>query len=206
MIRRLAFQQLHITEPSIEERKHAREECNIIIGLYQTIIKIFGILHLFVAGAALGYIVVLVSDNDFSIWFSIFAKVSLPSDLFFYVITFLIFVANFTFVGILYRVPFPHTIEKAFLIISAVLLLISLFLTTFTLPMSYMIKKSINDYGDWYSSKLVDNGASNLFYNIYKNIAIVRMILVIISGIIFPMFVSRSVWRVFNELYHSVPY
>lgn len=205
MIRKLAFQNLHITEPSIEERKHARDECNEVIGFYQSLIKFFGILHLFVAGAALAYIVILCSDNDFSIWFSVFARISLPSDILFYIFTFFIFVTNFVFAAIFYQLKSPRVMEKILLTISAGLLLLSLFITTFTLPMSYMIHQSIDDYDDWYTSKLVDGGMTSLFQTTYKNLAIARMVLIIIPGFIFPTFVSRSCYFIFQDLFHSRP-
>lgn len=205
MIRKLAFQQLHISEPTLEERKHARDECNEIIGYYQSLIKFFGIAHLFVAGAALAYIVILCSDNDFSIWFSVFARIALPSDILFYILTFLIFISNFVFAAIFYQLKSPRFLEKVLLTISAGLLLLSLFITTFTLPMSYMVRRSISDYEDWYTSKLVDGGASSIFQITYKNLAIARMVLIIIPGVIFPTFVSRSCYYIFQDLFHSTP-
>ncbi|KAK8882268.1 hypothetical protein M9Y10_044910 [Tritrichomonas musculus] len=206
MIRKLAFEQLHISEPTLAERRHAREECNEIIHMFQSFISIFCIVHLFFAGAAAAYILILCVNNDFTNWFSIFCRISLISDILFYVITFLIFVANFIFVAILYQLRSPRMLQKSLLILSAGLLLLSLFLTNFSLPMSYMINRSIDDYGDWYTSKLVDGGVSSLFQKNYKYLAVARMTLIIISSFIFPLFVSSYGYSIFKELYHSTEF
>ncbi|OHT12221.1 hypothetical protein TRFO_18134 [Tritrichomonas foetus] len=204
MIRRLAFEHLHVAEPSEEERKRARDECKDIIEIYGKMIDIFGIVHLFIAGCALAYIVILLSTSNFALWCAFFTKISLFADIFFFVLTFLIFISNFILVAIMYQLKITNVLAKGLLTVSASLLGLSLFLTTFSFPMSYMLKQSVRDYGEWYISKFAEDGAKSIFFGTYKNLAVARMVLLFISSLIFPYFVSSSRYITFQQLYRSM--
>ena len=204
MIRRLAFETLQIKEASPAEKRRAREECKSIIDIYGVLIDIFAIIHLLIAGSALAYIIVLVSTSDFSLWCSYFVRISLPSDIVFYIFTFLIFISNFILVAIMFQVRSANSLGKGLLCASCALLALSLFLTTFSFPMSYMLRQSYIDYGDWYTSRLAETEPRDLLYGSYRILAIVRMILIIIPSFIFPYFVSTIRTTLFQQLYQTM--
>lgn len=199
-IRERQFQKLRLSEPTQFQKNRASQECKEIIRDFGIYIDFFAVIHLFLAGCAFAYIIILTRQSNFSLWCSFFAQISLPSDIFFYIFSFLIFLANFIFAAVMYHVPTPKFIQKILLTVSTILLGLSLFLTTFSFPMSYMIKQSLKDYGDWYTSQLAVDESKSLFFGTYKTLAIARMICILIAVLIFPFVTMNTREEIFAAL------
>jgi hypothetical protein len=172
-----------------------KTECQAVLAPFGLFFDISALLHLIVCGCSIGYIMILASTDDFSEWAQFFCYLSQPADYFFYVLTFILFISTSVMTILLIQINFQNLMAKVVLAGSAGLQAIALLVTTYCIPMSIMIRRSVNEFGDWYHSPLAEDSAKKVLYNGYRGAIIFRLVCIAITGplVAFVMSMIRSV-------------
>lgn len=200
--RQLTFGQVHIElDDESDEVLQLRRECQGFLSAIGQMIDFLAIFHLIIAGCAIAYLSIILSTSDYARWSSFFADLSQPADFFFYVITFVLFLYVFGMAAILFQIKTGSQVAKVLFLICAVILGVSLFLGTTSLPMAMMLSRSTSEYGDWISSPLAQEVGKSKFYDVYRPIVTVRMLAIILTAPICSYLISSVRWQTFNIMY-----
>jgi hypothetical protein len=167
-----------------------RDECQAIFSLFGIFFDIIAVSHLFVAGCAIGYMIILTATDDFGEWARFFCRLSQSADYFFYVLTFFLFVGTASMTALLIQISSQISLVLVALGASALLEAISLTITIYCIPMSLMVHRSVDEFGEWYLSPLAEN-ARPVLYGSYRSAIFVRLICVAIAGPVVSFFMSR---------------
>ena len=192
-----------VNESDLQDAKEGTKSIFYIIG---KIVDYFSYFHLFVAGAALGYIIVLQGSSDFVVWFSYYCQIAKGADIFFYLSTFGIFLYIFIFAGVLKISKWLDNVPFALFVFCLVLLGTSLFASTYSIPSSLMISDSIQDSSQahWYRSSNAYNYIKPVLYDSLRPLTIYRMITLIITAPICAILVYQNRKEAFLKLISMV--
>lgn len=193
MIRKwyLNFYRLDASSGSIPAvvAEDTKRKARLLITVIGYIIDLMSVYHMILCGMALAYIIILQSAKDHQIWMSYFVRLTQFADYFFYISSFLIFICVFIFAGVLHIVKWDP-LPKYVLIASAFVLLVSLFSTTYALPMSLMVTKLNFQVNYWYKTSVAMDTIIPELYNVYRPLAIFRMVTIIVTSPFVAYFTS----------------
>ena len=176
---------------SVAVLEEAKNNTRSILEAVGFIIDILSIYHMLLAGMALGYIIILFNVTSIAQLLSFFVYITIYADYFFYVSSFILFVFLIIFAGVLY-ITKSHPFENILVIISAVLLLINLFVTTFSLPMSLMVNSQTKDYPDWGTSTMAIDTFGVQLDKVFRPLATFRMVLIIVTSPLYAISASNA--------------
>ena len=178
----------------------AKEDTKNVLNFIGISIDIFTVIHLFLSGLALGYIIILIQNTNLEIWYSYFGKIIQKADYFFYLSTYICFIYIFLLVGVLHIIKWNDLYLLISLYFCLTLLGISLFFSTYSIPMSHMLIRSNNIDKYWYKTINAKRNILPLLYTTYKRFSIFRMISIIITSPISSFFVHQLREISFNKL------
>jgi hypothetical protein len=172
-----------------------RAECKAFLSPFGIFDYISALLHLIVCGCSIAYIPILTSTGTFAEWAQFFCDLSEPADYIFYVVTFILFVSTSAMMALLIQIKLQNTFAMVALGASAVLQAAALVVTTYCIPMSIMVRRSVDEFGDWFHSPLAEEFGTRLLYNGYRGAIIFRSVCIAITGpvVAFVMTIIRSV-------------
>ncbi|EAX92930.1 hypothetical protein TVAG_335920 [Trichomonas vaginalis G3] len=169
--------------------EEAKTKARYLIYTIGYIVDFMSVYHMILSGMALGYAIILQSQKEISLWISYFVRLTQFADYFFYISTFLIFITTFIFAGVLHITNWDP-FSKYVLWACSFLLLVNMFSTTYSLPMSLMVTKLnwTNDY--WYKTTIALNTIAKELYSIYRPLSIFRMITIVATAPFVAYFTS----------------
>lgn len=184
-----------------EELEEMKNESRSFLEMAGSVIDILALFHLLISGCAIAYLAILSSTTDYERWSLYFADLSQPADFFFYIITFILFLYVFIMAVVLGQVDSRNSMAKVAFIGCAALLGLSLLLGTLSIPMSMMLKRSLDDFGDWIRSPMAINAGKSKIYDVYKPMLVIRMITLIITGPICSFLVTQIRYETWALIY-----
>ena len=176
---------------SVAVLEEAKNNTRSILEAVGVIIDILSIYHILLAGMAIGYIIILFNASSIAQLLSYFVHITIYADYFFYVSSFVLFVFLIIFGGVLY-ITKSHPFENIMVIISSILLLINLFTTTYSIPMSLMVNRETKDFPDWGTSTMAIDTFGVQLDNVFRPLATFRMVLIIVTSPLFAIAASNA--------------
>lgn len=184
---------------SVAALEDARNRSKGILEAIGIVIDLLTVYHMFLAGMAVCYMVVLLNPIDDDSWITYFIQISQTMDFFFYVSTFLVFASTFL-CFLLVGYTNYNDFYKWILLVCSVLLGASLFASTFSIPASMMMSQTKGKGHSWYTSDLSLSSFVPRLRNKFQPICIFRMLMVIISSPICAYVISSVRTPVFEIL------
>jgi hypothetical protein len=178
-----------------------KSECQIVFSSFGVFFDAAGVLHLIVCGCAIAYMLILTSTNEFSVWARFFSRLSQAADYFFYVMTFILFVSTFSMTALLVQIKSRNTLALVSLGASAVLQAVALVINTYCIPMSIMVRRSVDEWGEWYASPMAEAPGKAALYDGYRPVIIFRLVCVAVTGPVVSFFQSRIRSRTFYNVF-----
>jgi hypothetical protein len=183
---------------------NVRGECETVFSAFSVFFDVSGLLHLIVSGCAIAYLLILTATDDFSEWARFFCRLSQAADYFFYVVTVVLFVSTFSMTALLIQINSRSTLAKMALGVSAAFQAIALAVTTYCIPMSIMARRSVDDFGEWYTSALAQESGMRILCNRYRPAIIFKLVCLVVTGPIVSFFMSRIRSPTFNTIFTRV--
>ena len=188
-------------ELDAEELEEMKNESRTVLETVGSVIDILALFHLLISGCAIAYLAILSSTTDYERWSLYFADISQPADFFFYVTTFILFLYVFLMTVVVGQVDSRNSMAKVVFIGCTALLGLSLLLGTLSIPMSMMLKRSLDDFGDWIRSPMAIEVGQSRIYGVYKPMLIIRMATLVITGPVCSFLVAQIRYDTWSLMY-----
>ena len=182
-----------------EEIHRSYEECRTFIDIYGVILDLITIFQLFLSGITIAYLIILTATSEFTAFCRYFIKLAFPTDVFFYAVTFIIFLSIYTFTYAIYQVHWTNRAIFLLMIVVLILLIFTFFFNTLSFPMSIFLKESLTKYGEWFDLLGESSSAYSLIYSRYRTFAIIRMVFLLLTSLICGFSISTyraDIWYI----------
>lgn len=192
-----ALNDKYISDQKINE---ANDNAISILDKLYFLFDIISIFRIIVSGMAFGMILMLTSKASDVDFLTCFCQITKIADFFFYISNFIVFFIDVTFLCIIFFAR-SASISRFLMMFTSVVLGISLFLSTYSLPMTMFVINIEKNVTKWYSLPASVFYFSSRIKNIYKPLYIIRMVILVITAPVSVVAVMFTKRKVFDELY-----